>query len=83
MIWAEAELVVEREVTRIATSATILQAAANIAASAFSKDGGKGANKRFAKLIKDLGGFADSETARAGGQRMADIVKKGRKSDGR
>lgn len=81
MVWEEARIVVERLNRNYVTEATILQAAAATAVGAFNKDGGKAANRNFAKFLKRLS--AESGASEPDKKNMADLVKKDRKGDGR
>jgi hypothetical protein len=56
MVYEEISICTDRKNRMIATEATVMQAAINTAVAAFGKDGGRGANKNFAKLIKTLSG---------------------------
>ena len=56
LVWEEHQLAVERENQRIATEATFYKLAVGTAVAAFSKDGGKAANKQFRDRIVELVG---------------------------
>lgn len=55
-LWEENQLVVERLMAEEAKTATSMKLVMSTVVSAFAKDGGKKANKEFAKYIKELTG---------------------------
>lgn len=80
LVWEEVQLVVERHNMRLATETTLLNTAIGTAVAAFGEDGGAKARREFAALIKTLSSGGSPEPTK---KKMADLVEKDRRGNGR